>query len=322
MAGAVGDVHDDGMDNEGLTHLLTWIQDGVVSRRQLLELGASPNDVRRMVRRRDLTPVHLGVYVTHTGPLTWRQRAWAAVLVHWPAALAHGSALPNPAARGPVHVAIDVRRSVAPVAGVIVHRTAGLAERIALGSSPPRIALEHAVLDVAVGRTDVVGRFRALADAVQTRRTTASAICAVARTRRGLTHRAEIIDLLTDLHAGACSVLEREYLLLERRHGLRSTATTRQATAQVRGGRIFRDVDYDGLALVVELDGRAFHDNAASRDSDALRDLESAVHGDRLTIRLTYALVVRDGCHTMGAVAELMTRRGWTGRLTPCPDCR
>ena len=31
--------------------------------------------------------MHNGVYVDHTGPLTWLQRAWAGVLAVWPAAL-------------------------------------------------------------------------------------------------------------------------------------------------------------------------------------------------------------------------------------------
>lgn len=56
-------------------------QGGVVARRQLLDLdGVDRVEVTRMLRRRDLTEVHRGVYVEHTGPLTWSQRAWAAVL--------------------------------------------------------------------------------------------------------------------------------------------------------------------------------------------------------------------------------------------------
>ena len=61
-------------------------QDGVVSRQQLLSLGAARHDVERWLRRRDLTRVHPGVYVDHTGPLGWHQRAWAACLLHPPAA--------------------------------------------------------------------------------------------------------------------------------------------------------------------------------------------------------------------------------------------
>ena len=44
-------------------------------------------DIARMLRRRDLVTVLPGVYVNHTGAQTWEQRAWAAVLYFWPAAL-------------------------------------------------------------------------------------------------------------------------------------------------------------------------------------------------------------------------------------------
>lgn len=62
-----------------LDHLLL-VQSGVASRRQALEAGLRPHDIRRLLRRREWAVVHPGVYVDHTGPLTWRQRAWAAVL--------------------------------------------------------------------------------------------------------------------------------------------------------------------------------------------------------------------------------------------------
>ncbi|KAA1421675.1 type IV toxin-antitoxin system AbiEi family antitoxin domain-containing protein [Nocardioides humilatus] len=62
-------------------------QDGVIARRQMLSTGFTPAFVARKVRRREWVQVHPGVYVDHTGALTWQQRAWAAVLACWPAAL-------------------------------------------------------------------------------------------------------------------------------------------------------------------------------------------------------------------------------------------
>ena len=41
-------------DHEGYAHLTRWVQGGVVARRQLVDLGASPADLRRLLRR-DLT---------------------------------------------------------------------------------------------------------------------------------------------------------------------------------------------------------------------------------------------------------------------------
>ena len=66
---------------------LLFKQDGVIARWQALAAGATDSDIERRLRRREWARVSPGVYVDHTGPLTWRQRAWAAVLAVWPAAL-------------------------------------------------------------------------------------------------------------------------------------------------------------------------------------------------------------------------------------------
>src|SRR3954465_13409440 len=91
-------------------------QAGVVSRRQLVALGATDVDIRRWVRRRELTRIHTGVYVNHTGPPTWTSRAWAAVLFHWPAALTDESSVNR--AGHPIHVAVDVTRTPTRLPGV------------------------------------------------------------------------------------------------------------------------------------------------------------------------------------------------------------
>lgn len=83
------------MDREALAELMTT-QDGVVSRRQALAHGATPADLRRLVRRREWSRLHPGVYVDHTGPPTWQQRAWAAVLFAAP----RGPVLPVGPPRG------------------------------------------------------------------------------------------------------------------------------------------------------------------------------------------------------------------------------
>jgi hypothetical protein len=55
-------------------------RDGVVSRADLVAAGLTRPDIDRLVRRRSLRQVHKRVYVDHTGPLTYDQRVWAAVL--------------------------------------------------------------------------------------------------------------------------------------------------------------------------------------------------------------------------------------------------
>lgn len=158
-------------------------QDGVVSRAQLVATGLRDHDLRRMVRRRELTRLHAGVYVHHAGPPTWRQKAWAAVLVAAPAVLSHGSALQALGLEQqhdlPVHVAVDRRRTVVAPGGVRVHFRTGLGDHALWHLSPPRTRVEDAVLDVAAcrGRADEV--LATMADAVQGGRTR----CPAARAR-------------------------------------------------------------------------------------------------------------------------------------------
>ena len=308
------------LDLEGLDHLLTWAQDGVVSRRQILELNGTDGDIARMIRRRELVAVHPGVYVNHTGQPSRRQEEWAAVLFYWPAALTRESALPKPSTSGPIHVAVGTGRTVRPVPGVTVHRTSCFAKRVRWMKSPPRLTFEHAVIDVVSASTDLAAAFAVIADACQTRETSAAVIAATLRTRGRVRGRAVLMDLLADLESGACSVLERGYLDLERRHGL-PTLDRRQTPARVNGKSAYRDVDHSDFGLLVELDGRAFHDSAKARDKDAGRDLESAVTSAVTTVRLTYGQVFRDGCGTIAQIASLLERGGWPGPFRPCPDC-
>ena len=126
------------MDQEPLEDLLRD-QEGVIARRQVLDAGLDDAFIERMLRRREWVRVHPGVYVNHTGALSWPQRAWAGVLWAWPAALALSSAMgPEPEDR-PVHVAVDHRRRVTSPDGVRVHRVVGFepGELPALRAQPP-----------------------------------------------------------------------------------------------------------------------------------------------------------------------------------------
>jgi len=110
-------------------------QAGIIARRQALLGGLTSNDVRRLLRRREWVVVHPGVYVDHTGPLTWLQRAWAGVLYAWPAALCGESALravEGPGRRkeaGPIQVAVAIGRQVADRPELTVRRMARLEDR-------------------------------------------------------------------------------------------------------------------------------------------------------------------------------------------------
>lgn len=302
-------------------------QDGVVSRTQLLEGGLQPHDIRRMVRRRQLSPVHPGVYVTHTGPPSERQRLWAAslavsdgILAGRAAQLLGGMAVP----RG----ALDVVELVVPFTssgrqdldGVDVRRRRRWDGLVVVGS-PPRLRVEDATIDLADQAPDVLGVVDELTRAVQSRRTTAERLLVTARERSRLCRRAFLEDVLADVVAGACSVLEHGYLTrVERPHGL-PVGRRQVRVVGPRGRSAFEDVEYDG-GLVMELDGRLGHDSARGRDADFDRDLEAAAEGRR-TSRISYGQVYGRACWTAERVGRLLrTVCGWDGEMRACPSCR
>lgn len=285
-------------------------------------MGGDDNDIERMVRRRELTTLLPGVYLNHTGRPSRRQLEWAAVQAHWPAALTRDSAL-KVRDLAVVQVAVDIDRRVTSTERIRVHRTPDFEARVNWRDSPPTIHLEHAVIDVMsslVGDNDVPGAFTVLADVCQTRRTTPARIASTLATRTRVSGRPTIAGMVTDLRDGACSVLERGYVhRVERPHGL--PRPLRQHISAATGRRTDQDIHYDRFGIVIELDGRAFHDNAAARDRDARRDLaELAVNGD-LTARITYGMVFREACWTAAAVGSLLRRRGWCEPFVLCPAC-
>jgi hypothetical protein len=105
---------------------------------------------------------------------------------------------------------------------------------------------------------------------------------------------------------------------VETPHGL--PVGIRQSRKTVGERLMFQDVDYGEHGLVVELDGRLFHDSAGARDRDLDRDLDVAVIGGE-TARLGWGQVFERPCRTATRVAAVLKRRGWVGDLVACPEC-
>lgn len=313
------------MTTDALQHLLDS-QDGVVARRQLLDLGLRDSDIARRLRRRELARVHPGVFVNHTGDLTWRQRAWAAVLYYWPSALCGVSALQAHHGTGldvvddrPIHVAIDERRRQRRREGVRLHRVSRLSDRVQPNRMPPRVSVEHAVVDLASTAPDEAAAVAVLADACQSRRTTPARLAETLRGRRRTPRRRFLLTLLVDVATGAYSALEHRYLTrVERPHGLPTGSRQRRVTA----GRTaaYRDVDYRRHGVVVELDGRLGHEEQVDRWADMDRDIDAVVCGD-VTLRAGWRQTLSP-CRLAVAVGRLLVARGWRGRPVPCgPGC-
>lgn len=305
------------------------LQSGVISRLQALETGLQPHDIRRLLRRNEWAPVHRGVYVDHTGPLTWLQRAWAAVLYAAPAALCLDSALMAADGQGrsmrdeaaPIRVAVGRQRAMlTEPEGVRIHHLAHFEGRVLWNVGPPRMRYEDAALDVACAATSELDAIAALADSCQSRRTTARRLMQTLDSRRRVNRRGWLRAVLADIADGTCSVLEHGYLdRVERPHGLPPAVRQQRNSSSV--GICYRDAEY-GRRLIVELDGRIFHDFATRRDADFERDLDAAVVG-RSTVRLSYGQVFDRPCSTAAKIAQVLRLHGVAVHAHPCgPGCK
>lgn len=304
-------------------------QDGVVARRQLAggTSQTSQTEIARLLRRGRLVAHLPGVYVEHNGPLTPQQRRQVAVLHAWPAALCLESALR--AAEGPsvrdrpeavLHVAVDRQRRLAVVPGIVVHRMAGVADRVQWNASPPRVRYDDSVLDVAAATRDDLAAVARIADAVGSRRTTAPRLLERLAERRRIAKRAWIAAVLTDVANGTCSVLERGYQTeVVRPHGL--PAGILQELRVSASGNVLRDVWLPESRTYVELDGWLFHSDPAARARDLDRDLDAAADQSALTLRLGYEQVFGHSCWTADRLGRILRRRGWDGVPRRCPRC-
>jgi len=311
------------MDEVGLARLLR-AQDGVVARRQVLARGGTPADIRRKRRRREWATVHTGVYVQHTGPLTRRQRLWAAVLacdadavLHRESALeAHGLTRDRGPTSAMIHVAVDESRRVTPPSGIRLERIQGLAGWVPAVRRPPRVAVELAALKVASDR-DETGAIAVLADVCRQGLTTPARLVGALERLPRLAGRARLLEVLADVAAGTHSVLEHRYLVkVERAHGL--PAGVRQQREVAAEGVVFRDVLHLDQRTLVELDGRFGHTDSDDRWDDLDRDLASAATG-RITLRLGWRQVL-EPCRVAAAVGAVLQARGWDGGPTPCSE--
>ncbi|MDN5893761.1 MAG: hypothetical protein L0H93_07005, partial [Nocardioides sp.] len=312
----------------GAINRLLDAQDGVTSRRQVLARGLRPHDIERLIRRRLWVRALPGVYLNHTGVPTWRQQGWIGVLHYWPSALAGDAAVRSVVgpgwnrhrSRDDIEILIPVGRTVEQVSGFRVTRSRAFEDRVQWNSSPPRIRLEEAVVDLAAAAVTDHTAIGVMADACQSQRTTATRLSDCLSLRPRVARRHWLGSVLRDIRDGTCSVLEHAYLTrVERAHGL--PRGKRQVQERPAGRQMFRDVLYPGQGFIVELDGRLFHDNVDQRDVDLERDLDVGV-GRRETARLGWGQVTDRACQTAGKIALILQSRGCAGSPHRCgPGC-
>ncbi|MFC4043579.1 type IV toxin-antitoxin system AbiEi family antitoxin domain-containing protein [Dactylosporangium siamense] len=297
-------------------------QAGVITRGQAVAEGISADQIRRRLRTGRWQRAFAGVYYTFSGKPTRPAVLWAALLTAGPdAVLSHQTAAeliglidrPEP----PIHVSVPWQRHVRPIEGVWTHRRHRTPTE-ASARDPARTGVEDTVVDLTQAAKDVDAAVAWIARACNRRLTTPDRLRMAFSARERLRWREALTAAVADVAAGCHSVLELRYLRdVERPHGL--PPGTRQRRRQDRGATTYSDVEYEPFGLVVELDGRAVHEDPGH---DRLRDHVSAVRG-RITLRFGWADVHRRPCVSAAAVAVLLRRAGWPSSPTRCgPKCR
>lgn len=295
-------------------------QDGVVTRAQALTSGLTVHAIRAHVRAGRWRRMSPGVYWTHTGPVPRPAQLWAAVLgLGRDATLSHETAaelcglLDRPS--DPIHVSVPADRRVRSRPGTVVHLRRNMpAARPA--RTPARTGVDDTVVDLTQSAAGVDDAIAWIARACAARLTTPDRLRRAFAARPWLRWREALTVAVADVADGCHSILELRYLRdVERGHALP------RGSRQVRRRTGYSDVEYEEFALVVELDGRAWHDGEA-RARDRRRDNRTSA-GGRRTLRYGWADVNVRPCDTAAEVSAALRLAGWPGTPQRCSaTCR
>jgi very-short-patch-repair endonuclease len=261
----------------------------VVSRAQLLEAGVTRRAIERRLQNGKLHRVHPGVYAvgyTSAWPLT---RAMAAILACGP-----GTVLSHRSAAALWELGLGWGGAVEVTAGadhryqgVTAHRSRTLRSAdVTVRAGIPVTTVARTLVDLA----DVLAE-RPLARAVneaqvrhRLRLEQLAALLDDAHGRRGTPRLRRILERSSG--APTRSVLEDAFLALVDREGLkRPLVNQRVAEYEV-------DMLWPEQALIVELDGRRFHEHAGAFERDRERDADLAAAGFTV-VRVTWQRLLR-----------------------------
>jgi len=282
----------------------------VVSREQVLPFG-SDRVIARWVHERRLTPITRGVYSLGDGG--WEQQAWTGILLGNRHAVLGGSTaayLDRLVKEPPAQVTVFVgpRRKV--------HRDPRW-RFITAGRQgvryPRRTPASRTIVDLA-GQLTPDALAALVSAAVGRRLATPETIMAALASVKRHPCRALLSEIAADTAVGVRSALERRYLRdVERAHGL-PPSKRQQGPLTMR-----TDVWYEEYGVIIELDGRAYHDGVAAWN-DLDRDNQHRLKA-QLTLRYAWTPVAVAPCRVMREVVTALHQRGWPGHPHPCPQC-
>lgn len=265
-----------------------------MSRRQLRDAGVNRHDVRNAVAagRWHLVGQET-VLVVGSPPLIGEARSWWAVLEAGAEAVLDGvSALHAAGLTGFTSDVIDVtlpRGTVRPsLDNVTIHQPRETGRVLTAGL--PRTAPEVAALRAAAWAVSDRQAALILAMCVQQRLVSAERLLSQWATLKRSRRRALIETVVNDLADGAHSLGELDFAAMCRQRGL--PEPTRQAVRHGAAGRVYLDVAWEDIGLVVEIDG-SHHGRVDQSLADAFRQNEVTIAGERVLRIPLIALRVR-----------------------------
>ncbi len=254
--------------------------DGVAHRKDLRARGVTRADVRTEVAAGRWRTEGLHTVIIGTGAMSEEARGWHAVWESGPGAILDGvSALQAAGLKGFTHTTIDVSLPRANrrhhVSGVRVRRRQAIGAVAGAGvpRARPELAAVRAAEWASTDRTAVL----ILCLVVQQRLVPSERLLASWRAVRQSRRRALLDQVVDDICDGAHSLGELDFAAMCRTVGL--PPPSRQVVRTGPDGRIYLDVAWEEVGLVVEIDGGQ-HALALSPVDDALRQNEVTLSAD------------------------------------------
>jgi very-short-patch-repair endonuclease len=257
-------------------------QHGVIAHWQLVELGLSSSALGRRVSSGRLQLLHRGVYAVGHARVSQRGIWMAAVL-----ACGEGAVLSHRSAAGlwrfwryrPGKPEVLVPRPRGDLRGVTRRSSVVPPAELTQADGIPVTTVNRTLLDLAavVTRPELTNAFH---EAEAKHLTTPHSLARALQSHPGRRGNTKVRALLADAGYGSGvtrSPLEARFTAFLRRHRLPPP----DRNAQLRIGPIIIEADcvWWRQRVLVELDGREFHDTGVSFERDRERDRIAAVHG-------------------------------------------
>ena len=294
---------------------LLKVQCGVVTRTQIP--AGQWERVRWLLESHRWQRICPGLFVHQPGPLSAEQRRWVGVLGG-----GEGAALCGPTAAemaglegfetNAVHVRIPARRHGCKIAGVRYHRKRSGPTDLAANRQPPRVALAHALIEMAATALTDDRAHQILTASVQQGLLRPQALEDAVAAKGRLRRRSVIAETLLDISDGAQSLNELAMLAIVRTHGLPMPQLQMQLATDRRRSRI--DGGWPQYAVCFEIDG-AGHFAIGKWIDDADRQNEVALATPEGTTLLRWPgfTVRQQPAVVADQAARALARGGWPG---------